>query len=190
MDVGTLWEYKLLKDDYTFEHCQHSVTKSEELADGKSYVYTSRTAATAELLKLLITNNMCVLIDGPCGSGKTSFVLNSVGSCEFGSSLLHLLMNKQYTTIDMWTQLKERLTWHSGNTYVPMGTDTLVTVVDDLHLTQQVIHTVHSLYIVGKCIGLIDNVRVQTCHHKNYDSLYLCCTVLYCVVPLVACCSK
>lgn len=135
VENGALWEYKLEGDECSFKQCQGDIVLQD---GGGSFVYTNKTAAINELLKLLYHNNVSVLINGPVGSGKTSFIANSIhnNECDDGLSLLHLLMNEEYTTDNMWTQLKERLTWHSGMNYVPMGTETLVVMVDDLHLSQ------------------------------------------------------
>ncbi len=135
MATNTLWEYRLdIDNDYNYQHC---IGDSNGGHDDKLYVYTSRTAATNVLLKLLINNNVSVIIDGPSGSGKTSFAHNGISNDE-RISLLHLLMNEDYTTANMWTQLEESLTWHSGTTYIPMNTELLVAMVDDVHLTQVV----------------------------------------------------
>ena len=134
MDTGTLWEYRLqMEDEYTFQHCTGGLKNNNDGGKDELYVCTSRTAATSELVKLLIGAGVSVVIDGHCGSGKTSFVLNCM---DDSLSLLRLLMNEDYTTHDVWTQLQERLTWHSGTTYIPVGTDTLVAMIDDVHLTQ------------------------------------------------------
>ncbi len=132
----TLWEYTLHNSQYTYHHCKAN-------SEGRQFVYTSRTAAIGQLLQLLVSNGVSVIIDGPCGSGKTSFALNAVPNGEGGPSVLHLLMTQEYTTGDVWTQLRERLAWHSGTTYIPQGGGALVALVDDIHLTQVHLYCVH-----------------------------------------------
>ena len=130
---GTLWEYKLVGEEKVFELCSSSTRRSK---DDQLFVFTRRTAATAELLRLLVNGKVSMVIDGPPGSGKSSFVLSSLGEDDQSISTLHLLMNQQSSTGSLWTQLQEMLTWHSGTTYIPLEAETLVTVVDDAHLAQ------------------------------------------------------
>ena len=140
MDKGSLWEYKLSTGPgFRFQYCQNRFRSH----NGSLYVYTSRTAALAEVVKLLLKNEVSVLFDGHCGSGKTSFLLNTLNDDVTG--LLHMYIDQHSTTRSVWNQLSENLTWHSGNTYVPSGTETLITLVDDLHLLK--VHVCRYMYM-------------------------------------------
>ena len=81
-----------------------------------------------------------IILDGPAGSGKTSFLLNVLKSYyNSGSpdtSWLHLYMDRETSSARLWGQLKERIKWHSGTSYIPAGCQYLICFIDDLHLTQ------------------------------------------------------
>ena len=163
---STLWEYTLYGNHYTYHHCKAD-------SERRQFVYTSRTAAIAQLLQLLASNGVSVIIDGPCGSGKTSFALNAIPNGECGPSVLHLLMTQEYTTGDVWTQLRERLTWHSGTTYIPQGGGALVALVEDIHLTQ--VYCVHVLQLMDTLIHVHVQQFIYTLIYimYMYNSLYI-----------------
>lgn len=81
-----------------------------------------------------------MILDGPCGSGKTEFLLDTINQQHNGNesvySLMHVYMNHLSDPNTMWKQLQECLKWHSGITYLPHQCDKLIALLDDLHLSQ------------------------------------------------------
>jgi dynein heavy chain len=131
--TGYLWHYKL-SSSFQFELCHAKVDSS--------YVFTSRTAAASEFVKLLFTKNAHLMLDGPCGSGKTQFLLSTVNSClqQFSNDAVYSLMHTYVTQVSsptsFWSQLQENIKWHSGNMYIPQESSRLLALIDDVHLSQ------------------------------------------------------
>ena len=140
-------------DDSQVSLWEHSMTNTQSSVDTTNtqiagsdgvfwpYVHTSRTGALAQLIRMLMTRGVPVVLDGPTGSGKTSFLLNTLrsysgngGGTERG--WVHLYMDRGTTAVGLWSQVKERIKWHSGSNYTPADCQQLVCLIEDLHLTQ------------------------------------------------------
>ena len=131
-----LWHYKLTSS-YQFETCQ--------IKNQLPYIHSIRTMALVEYIKFLYTNNVHIILDGPCGSGKTEILLDAINSSlhqhsgsDTAYSLMHVYLNQASNPDTIWKQLQENLKWHSGITYLPYQCDKLIALLDDIHLISQV----------------------------------------------------
>ena len=143
----SLWHYRLSLSTLHFDICRPDSTTN--------YVYSQRRKALSEFIQLLYTNNGHLILDGVCGSGKTAFLIDSItasrrasssnsssvssgssGGSELVYSLMHTYVNQLSNPATFWSQLQENLVWHSGRTYLPQGSERLVALVDDVHLSQ------------------------------------------------------
>ena len=128
---------------------EHSMTSAQPSVDTQAtgasgefwpYVLTSKTRVLAQLVKMLMTRGVPVVLDGPTGSGKTSFLLNTLRSycASTGAERgwVHLYMDRGMTSAGLWSEVKEKIKWHSGTNYTPADCQQLVCLIEDLHLTQ------------------------------------------------------
>ena len=181
----SLWHYRLSLSTLHFDICRPDSTTN--------YVYSQRRKALSEFIQLLYTNNAHLILDGVCGSGKTAFLIDSItasrrasssnsssvssgssGGSELVYSLMHTYVNQLSSPATFWSQLQENLVWHSGRTYLPQGSERLVALVDDVHLSQvrergrenaSLLHCMFGDYCTYTCTCnfLIKFLHVYTC---------------------------
>ena len=75
-------------------------------------------------------------------------------------SMIHMYLNQESTPDTVWSQLQERIMWHSGTTYVPSDCEKLIALLDDLHQSQ----------VNQTIVYIIVSVKLYKC---------LSCTILY-----------
>lgn len=159
---NSIWNYKLCQ--FQFESCQDSSGGVYQ----PDFIYTARTAALSEFVKLLLSNGVHILVDGVCGSGKTAFLMNTIKEYIHDSitgaspiySMIHMYLNQESSPDTVWSQLQERIMWHSGTTYVPSGCEKLIALLDDLHQSQ----------VNQTIVYILVSVKLYKCLH---------CTILY-----------